>query len=149
MQAVGQSQGSPAPAGPSIEDAAQLLQTVAHPVLLSLTNCESHGSHDVHSQQAETEQLSQHSDSLLSASSSSSSTDGSNRLVDSKGDNNTGHAQVDVGSLTDTDGIQLSLTKGSQLQIQVCYPAILPYAPGEGGAGGRGAVCLSLLDSRL
>lgn len=123
LQAVGLSQE---PTGPSIEEAAQLLQTVAHPLLLSLTSCASHDSHDAHSHQTETEPvLQQSTDNLLGVigSSSSSSTDGSDCLVESssKGSDSVSGAQRNVENLTHTNGSKVSLTEGSQLQIQVSH----------------------------
>ena len=131
LQAVGLSQASQPPAGPSIEEAAKLLQTVAHPLLLSLTSCGSHDSHDAHGRQAETGPVSQQStDNLLGVNGSSSSTDGSDYLVESssKGSDGVSDAQQNVENVTCTIGSKLSLTEGSQLQIQVCHPAICPWA---------------------
>lgn len=121
LQAVGLSH---LPAGPSIEEAAKLLQTVAHPLLLSLTSCGSHDSHDAHSHQAETGPvLQQSTDSLLGVNGSSSSTDGSDYLVESssKGSDSVSDAQQNVENLTNMSGSKLFLTEGSQLQIQVSH----------------------------
>lgn len=119
-------------AGPSIEDAAQLLSSVAQPLFLSLHSQHSDSQHDSQDQQADSQQQPQHSNVLQPVTGNGNGNGVSNNghnydIVSTRssgGYSSSGSSQNPHGKLTHPYGPEgfTSDVQDLQIQVWVCKP---------------------------